>query len=180
MRIKINFPKNITAKSLYKDATRYTNIEEINTLTHGRLVVAWDTPTNDDTPIRFYGFLEEILFSSDCSVKYSVFCPDCGSTLHFDNVKFVKEVACPKVYYNDGELQGVGTLVGIKESVGNLIGVKESFLGENSDQHIECRVRLAPWSENCYRTVGLDQLTFVENIPLGLIKKDEKEADNVH
>lgn len=170
MRIKINFPKNITAKSLYKDATQYSTIEEINALTYGRLVVAWDTPTNEDSPIRFYGFLEEVLFSSDCSVKYSVFCPDCGSTLHFDKVEFVQELACPKVYYNDGELQGVGTLVGIKES----------FLGENSDHHIDCRVRVAPWSETCYRTVGLDQLTFVENIPLGITKKDDEEADSVH
>lgn len=170
MRIKINFPKNITARSLYKNTDLYSTIEEIHALKHGRLVVAWDAPTNDADPIRFYGFLEEVLFSSDCSVKYSVFCPACGSTLHFDRVKFVQELACPKVYYNDGELQGVGTLVGIKES----------FLGENSDQHIECRVRVAPWSETCYRTVGLDQLTFVENVPLGITEKDDEEADNVH
>ena len=170
MRIKLIFPKNITAKSLYKDATQYTTVEELNALTHGRLVVAWDTPTKDNDPTRFYGFLEEILFSSDGSVMYNVFCPECDCTLHFDNVKVVQELACPKVYYNDGELQGVGTLVGIKES----------FLGENSDQHIECSVRVAPWSETCYRTVGLDQLTFVENIPLGITKKDDKEIDNVH
>ena len=169
MRIKLNFPKNITAKSLYKAATQYTTAEEIRTLVHGRLVVAWDTPTNEDSPIRFYGFLEEILFSSEVSVRYSVFCPECDCTLHFDTVKVVQELACPKVYYNDGELQGVGTLVGIKES----------FLGENSDQHINCRVRVAPFSENCYRTVGVDQLTFVENIPLGITKKDDKETDNV-
>lgn len=170
MRIKLNFPKNITGKSLCKAATKYTTLEEINALALGRLVVAWDTPTNDNTPIRFYGFLEEILFSSDDSVKYSVFCPECASTLHFDNVKVVHELACPKVYYNDGELQGVGTLVGIKES----------FLGENADQRIDCRVRVAPWSETSYRTVGVDQLTFVENIPLGITEKDEKEIDDVH
>lgn len=169
MRIKINFPKKITAKSLYKDATLYSTIEEINALTHGRLVVAWDTQTNEDSPNRFYGFLEEIRFSSDCSIKYSVYCPACGFTLYFDNVRFVQELACPKVYYNDGESQGVGTL----------IGIKESFLGENSDKYVGCRVRVAPWSENHYRTVGLDQLTFVENIPLGIIKKDDEEADNV-
>ena len=172
MRIKINFPKTITAKSLYKDATQYSTIEEINALTHGRLVVAWDNQTNEDSPTRFYGFLEEILFSSDCSIKYSVFCPDCGSTLHFDKVRFVQEIACPKVYYNDGESQGVGTLIGIKESGDDLI------IRKKSDQHIG-RVRVAPWSENRYRTVGLDQLTFVENIPLGLTKKDNEEADNV-
>ena len=97
MRIKLNFPKNITAKSLYKDATQYTTLEELNALEHGRLVVAWDTPTNEDSPIRFYGFLKEILFSSDGSV--------------------------------------------------------------------------APWSETVYRTVGVDQLTFVENIPLGITEK---------
>ena len=172
MRIKLNFPKTIKAKSLYKDATQYTTVEEIHVLKQGRLVVAWDTPTNEDSPIRFYGFLEEILFSSEGpegSVRYSVFCPECDCTLHFDKVKVVQEHACPKVYYNDGELQGVGTLVGIKES----------FLGENSDQHINCRVRVAPFSENCYRTVGVDQLTFVENIPLGITKKDDKETDNV-
>lgn len=169
MRIKLNFPKNITAKSLYKDATQYTTVEELNALTHGRLVVAWDTPTKDNDPTRFYGFLEEILFSSDGSVRYSVFCPECDSTLHFDNVKVVREHACPKVYYNDDELQGVGTLVGIKES----------FLGENADQYINCRVRVAPFSENVYRTVGVDQLTFVENIPLGITEDDEKEIDNV-
>ena len=173
MRIKLNFPKNITAKFLYKDATKYTTGSELNALADGRLVVAWDTPTNDNTPTRFYGFLEEILFSSvgpEGSVRYSVFCPECDSTLHFNNVKVVQELACPKVYYNDGELQGVGTLVGIKDS----------FLGETADQYINCHVRVAPWSENIYRTVGVDQLTFVENIPLGITEKDEKEIDDVH
>lgn len=170
MRIKLNFPKNITAKSLYKDAAHYTTAEELNALVDGRLVVAWDTPTNEDSPFRYYGFLEEIRFSSDGSVKYRVFCPACGDTFRFDTVKVVQELACPKVYYNDGSLQGVGTLVGIKES----------SLGKNSDQHIECRVRVAPWSETIYRTVGLDQLTFVENIPLGLTEKDDEEADSVH
>lgn len=165
MRIKLEFPKNITAKSLYKDATRYSTLEELNALEHGRLVVAWD----EDSPIRFYGFLEEILFSSDGSVKYRVFCPDCGDTFRFDNVRVVHEHACPKVYYNDGELQGVGTLVGIKES----------FLDETDGRYISCHVRVEPWSENINRTVGVDQLTFVENIPLGITKKDEKETDNV-
>lgn len=174
MRIKLNFPKNITTNSLYKDATRYTTAEELNALAYGRLVVAWDTPTNDETPIRFYGFLEEILFSSDGSVKYRVVCPNCGDTFcsfQFNTVKVVHELSCPKVYYNDGELQGVGTLVGIKE---------ESVPGKNADRHIGCRVRVAPWSETVYRTVGVDQLTFVENIPLGITEKDDKEADNVH
>ena len=170
MRIKLNFPKNITANSLCKAATQYTTAEELNALADGRLVVAWETPKNEDSPFRFYGFLEEILFSSDGSVKYKVFCPTCGDTFRFDTVKVVQELACPKVYYNDGELQGVGTLVGIKE---------ESFVGENADRHIGCRVRVAPWSETIYRTVGVDQLTFVENIPLGITEKDEKEIDDV-
>ncbi len=169
MRIKLNFPKNITAKSLYKDATRYSTAEELNALADGRLVVAWDTPKNEDSPIRFYGFLKEILFSSDGSVKYRVFCPHCGDTFRFDTVKVVQELSCPKVYYNDGELQGVGTLVGIKES----------SLGKNADQHIYCRIRVVPYSENVYRIVGVDQLTFMENIPLGITEKDEKETDNV-
>ncbi len=170
MKTKLNFPKNITAKSLYKDTAHYTTAEELNALADGRLVVAWDTPTDEDSPIRFYGFLKEILFSSDGSVKYRVFCPECDSTLHFDTVTVVQELACPKVYYNDGALQGVGTLVGIKE---------ESFPGKNADRHIGCRVRVAPWSETIYRTVGVDQLTFVENIPLGITEKDEKEIDDV-
>lgn len=173
MRIKLNFPKNITAKSLYKDATQCTIVENIHALKQGHLVVAWDTPTNDNIPTKFYGFLEEILFSSvgpEGSVRYNVFCPECKCTLHFDNVKVVQELACPKVYYNDGELLGVG----------NLVGIKESFLGETADRHIDCRVRVAPWSETIYRTVGVDQLTFVENIPLGITEKDEKEIDNVH
>lgn len=169
MRIKLNFPKNITAKSLYKDAIQYTTLEELNALEHGRLVVAWDTPTYEDSPFRYYGFLKEILFSSDGSVKYRVFCPTCGDNFLFDTVKVVQELSCPKVYYNDGKLQGVGTLVGIKES----------SLGETADQYINCRVRVAPWSESVYLTVGVDQLTFVENIPLGITEKDEKETDNV-
>ena len=170
MRIKLNFPKNITANSLCKVATQYTTAEELNALADGRLVVAYDTSTDEDCPIRFYGFLKEILFSSDGSVKYRVFCPTCGDTFRFDTVKIVQELDCPKVYYNDGELQGVGALVGIKES----------FLGKNADQYINCRVRVASWSETTYRTVGVDQLTFVENIPLGITEKDEKEIDNVH
>lgn len=171
MRTKLNFPKNITAKSLYKDTAHYTTLEKLNALSDGRLVVAWDTPTDEDSPIRFYGFLEEILFSSDDSVKYRVFCPNHNNTFCFNTITVVKELSCPKVYYNDGKLQGVGTLVGIKE---------ESFPGKNTDRHIGCRVRVAPWSETCYHTVGVDQLTFVENIPLGITEKDEKEIDNVH
>lgn len=171
MNIKLNFPKNITANSLYKEIAHYTTAEELNALADGRLVVAWDTPTNDeDSPIRFYGFLKEILFNSNGSVKYRVFCPTCRDTFRFDTVKVVQELACPKVYYNDGKLQGVGTLVGIKE---------ESSPGKNADRRIGCRVRVAPWSETVYRTVGVDQLTFVENIPLGITEKDEKEIDNV-
>lgn len=169
MRIKLDFPKNITAKSLYKDATRYTTLEEINALADGRLVVAWDTSTNEDSTFRYYGFLKEILFSSDGSVKYRVFCPACGDTFRFDTVTVVQEHACPKVYYNDGKLQGVGTLVGIKES----------FLGETAGQRIDCLLRVSSLSETVYRTVGVDQLTFVENIPLGITEKDEKETDNV-
>lgn len=166
MRIKLSFPKNITANSLCKVATRCTTAEELNALADGRLVVAYDTPTNDETPIRFYGFLKEILFSSDSSVKYRVFCPTCGDTFRFDTVKVVQELDCPKVYYNDGKLQGVGLLVGIKESF-------------HTDRRIDCRVRVAPWSDPIYRTMGVDQLTFVENIPLGITEKDEKEIDNV-
>lgn len=170
IKTKFDFPKNITAKSLYKDTTLYSTIEEINALGHGHLVVAWDTPITDDAPFRFYGFLEEILFDSEGSIKYSIFCPDCGNTLHFDKVSFVRDNACPKVYYNDGGLQGVG----------RLIGIKETFIGENADQHIVCYVRVAPGPEASYHIVGADQLTFVENIPLGITKKDDKEADNVH
>lgn len=170
MRIKLDFPENITAKSLCKAATQYTTVEELHALADGRLVVAWDTPKNDDSPFRYYGFLKEIHFNSDGSVQYRVFCPAFGDTYRFDTVKVVEELACPKVYYNDGRLQGVGTLVGIKES----------FHGENADRRIDCRVRVAPWSETAYCTMGVDQLTFVENIPLGITKKDDKEADNVH
>lgn len=179
MRIKLNFPKNITAKSLYKAATKYTTLEELKALEDGRLVVAWDTPMNDETPsstFRYYGFLEEILFSSDGSVKYRVFCPACEDTYRFDTVKVVKELFCPTVFYNDGESQGVGTLVGIKESFEGC-GLLH---GETADRRINCRVRVAPWSETVYRTFGVDQLTFVENIPLGITVKDEKESDDVH
>lgn len=172
MRIKLKFPENITANSLCKAATKYTTVEELNALEHGRLVVAWDTPKNEGSPNRFYGFLKEIRFSSDGSVKYEVFCPTCDCTLGFDTVKVVQELACPKVYYNDDDLQGVGTLVGILQGV-------DTSLGKNDDQRIDCRIRVAPWSETVYRTVGVDQLAFVENIPLGITEKDDEETDNV-
>lgn len=170
MNIKIDFPKNITANSLHKVSTQYSTSEELSALGDGRLVVAWDEPKDEENPpIRFYGFLEEILFKSNCSVKYGVFCPRSRCTLHFGRVKLVQELACPKVYYNDGVLQGVGHLVGIKE-----------YYSETFDKHIEGRVRVAPWNETAYRTVDVGHLTFVENIPLGLTKKDDEETDNVH
>lgn len=164
MEIKLNFPNTITAKALAKNSNRYTTPEELGALNDGRLVVAWDTPKGDDTPVKFYGFLNKISFDSNGSVRYEVFCPADGYTLTFDTVEVVEELSCPKVYYNDGELQGVG----------HLVGMLKPIRGENADRHTGCRVRVAPWSENHYRTVEVDQITFVENITLGIAK----EADN--
>lgn len=164
MEIKLNFPNSINARALAKNSNRYTTPEELGALKDGRLVVAWDTPKGDDSPVKFYGFLNKIIFDSNGSVHYEVFCPANDCTLTFDTVEIVEELSCPKVYYNDGKLLGVGHLVGMLKPV----------RGENTDRHTGCRVRVAPWSENNYRTVEVGQITFVENITLGIAK----EADN--
>lgn len=164
MEIKLNFP-NITANVLAKNSVHYSGPEELGALKEGRLVVAYDTPKDDDdTPVKFYGFLNKIIYDSNGSIRYEVFCPTGGCTLTFDNMEVVEELACPKIYYNDGELQGVGHLVGMLKPIG----------GENTDCHSYCRIRVAPWSDNHYRTVTVDQITFVDNITVGIVK----EADN--
>lgn len=164
MEIKLNFPNTITAKALAKNAVRYTASEGVGALKYGRLVVAYDTPKDDDTPVKFYGFLNKIIYDSNGSIRYEVFCPTGGCTLTFDTVDVVEELACPKIYYNDGELQGVG----------HLIGMLKPTRGENTDCHIYCCIRVAPWSEEHYCTVKVDQITFVENITVGIVK----EANN--
>ena len=164
MEIKLNFPDTITANALSKNSVHYSAPEELGALKEGRLVVAYDTPKNDDTPVKFYGFLNKIIYDSNGSVSYEVFCPTGGYTLTFNNIEVVEELACPKIYYNDGELQGTG----------HLVGMLKPIRGENTDRHIYCRIRVAPWSDNHYRTVTVLQITFVDNITVGIVK----EADN--
>ena len=165
MEIKLNFPDTITANALSKNSVRYSAPEEeLGALKEGRLVVAYDNPKDDDTPVKFYGFLNKIIYDSNGSVRYEVFCPTGGCTLTFDTVLVVEELACPKIYYNDGELQGVG----------HLVGMLKPIRGENTDRHTSCRIRVAPWDEERYYTVTVDQITFVENITVGIVK----EADN--
>lgn len=164
MEIKLNFPNTITAKDLAKNAVSYSTSEELGALKEGRLVVAYDTPKDDDTPVKFYGFLDKITYDSNGSIRYEVFCPDAGCTITFDTVKVVEELACPKIYFNDGEWQGVG----------HLVGMLKPTRGENTDCHTCCRIRVTPWSEEHYCTVKVDQITFVENITVGIVK----EANN--
>lgn len=165
MEIKLNFPETITAKALDKNSNSYSSKEEeLGALREGRLVVAYDTPKDDDTPVKFYGFLNKIIYDSNGSTRYEVFCPVSGCTLTFDTVKVVEELACPKIYFNDGEWQGVGHLVGM---------LKPTY-GENTDCHIWCRIRVKPWDEEQYCRVRVDKITFVENITVGIVK----ETDN--
>ena len=163
MEIKLNFPNTITAKALAKNAVRYSYSEELDALKYGRLVVAWDTPKGDNDPVKFYGFLNKITFDSNGSVLYEVFCPAYDCTLIFDIVEVVEELACPKIYYNDGELQGVG----------HLVGMLKPIRGEKTDCHTYCRICVAPWDEERYRTVTVDQITFVDNITVGIAKEED-------
>lgn len=165
MEIKLNFP-DITANALAKNSVHYSDRdEELGALREGRLVVAYDTPKDDDDiPVKFYGFLNKIIYDSNGSTRYEVFCPTGGCTLTFDNMEVVEELACPKIYYNDGKLQGVG----------HLVGMLKPIRGENTDRHTGCRIRVAPWDEERYCTVTVDQITFVDNITVGIVK----EADN--
>lgn len=167
MEIKLNFPKTITAHALAKNSVRYSDQEEeLGALKEGRLVVAYDTPKDDDdTPVKFYGFLNKIIYDSNGSVSYEVFSPTGGCTLTFDTVKVVEELACPKIYFNDGEWQGVGHLVGM---------LKPTY-GENPDCHTWCRIRVTPWDEEHYCKVRVDQITFVENITVGIVKETDND-----
>ena len=164
MEIELNFPDTITANALAKHAVRYTTSEELGALKEGRFVVAYDTPKDDDIPVKFYGFLNKITYDSNGSIRYEVYCPTCGYNITFDTVYVVEELACPKIYYNDGKLQGTGHLVGMLKPTN----------GKNTDCHIYCRIRVVPWDEERYYTVKVDQLTFVENITVGIVK----EANN--
>ena len=164
MELKLNFPNTITANALSKNSVQYRSPEELGALKRGRLVVAYDTPKDDDTPVKFYGFLNKISFDSNGSIRYEVFCPDGGCNLTFETVLVVEELGCPKIYYKDGELQGVGHLVGMLKPIS----------GENTDRHTLCRIRISPWDEERYCAVTVDHITFLDNITLGIVK----EADN--
>lgn len=165
MEIELNFPDTITANALDKHTVRYSTSEELAALKEGRLVVAYDTPKDDDIPVKFYGFLDKITYDSNGSIRYEVFCPKCGYNITFDTVKVVEELACPKIYFNDGEWQGVGHLVGM---------LKPTY-GENTDRHTWCRIRVTPWDEEHYCSVKVDQITFVENITVGIVKETDND-----
>ena len=165
MEIKLNFPNTIIANTLAKNSSRYSPDEERVALRDGRLVVAYDTLKDDAIPVKFYGFLDKITYDSNGSTSYEVFWPTGGCILTFDNVDVVEELACPKIYYNDGEWQGVG----------HLIGMLKPTRGEVTDCHIYCRIRVAPWSEEHYCTVKVDQITFVDNITVGIVEVADKD-----
>ena len=135
------------------------------------LVAVWDKASLDDDlrPANFaFGFLVGFSFDGD-STKYRVLrvntCSDDSFVCEYDFAAPLNEDCCPKVFYNNGQLQSVGYLVG---AVSN----------ENT-QDYDCLIRTAPFhSEHRYANCKASGIVELCDIKLGLDKSNKQETDN--
>ena len=127
------------------------------------LVAVWDDPAN-----FAFGFLVGFSFDGD-STKYRVLrvntCSDDSFVCEYDFAAPLNEECCPKVFYNNGQLQSVGFLVGA--------------VSNPNTQDYDCLIRTAPFhSERRYANCKASGMVELCDIKLGLDKSGKQETDN--
>lgn len=162
--------KYTSYKKLSKDLDNPVGLHAEHVLRHA-LVAVWDKADLDDDsrPYNFaFGFL--LSFSYDGNgAKYKVLrvnaYSDDNFVCEYDFATPLKEECCPKVFYNDGQLQSVGYLVGADE--------------DPTAKDYDCIVLTSP-SATEYRYTDCKASGMVEvcDIKLGLDKsKKQEQAD---
>jgi hypothetical protein len=127
------------------------------------LVAVWDKASLDDDlrPANFaFGFLVGFSFDGD-SPKYSVLrvntYSDDSYVCEYDFAAPLNEDCCPKVFYNNGQLQSVGYLVGA--------------VSNPNTQDYDCLIRTAPFHSECrYANCKASGMVELCDIKLGLDK----------
>lgn len=135
------------------------------------LAAVWDKASLDEDlrPANFaFGFLVGFSFDGD-NTKYRVLrvntCSDDSFVCEYDYAAPLNEECCPKVFYNNGQLQSVGYLVGA--------------VSNPNTQDYDCLIRTAPFrSEHRYTNCKASGMVEVCDIVLGLDKsKKQDQAD---
>lgn len=163
--------KYTSYKKLSKDLDDPVGLDAELVVKHA-LVAVWDKADLDDDlrPCDLaFGFL--VGFSYDGNgAKYKVLrvnaYSDDSFVCEYDFATPLKEECCPKVFYNNGQLQSVGYLVGAVE--------------DPNTQDYDCVVRTAPFAtEQRYAHCKASTMVELCDIKLGLDKSKKQEAKNV-
>lgn len=136
------------------------------------LVAVWDKASLDEDlrPANFaFGFLVGFSFDGD-NTKYRVLrvntCSDGSFVCEYDYAAPLNEECCPKVFYNNGQLQSVGYLVGA--------------VPDPNTQDYDCLIRTAPFhSERHYANCKASTMVELCDIKLGLDKSKKQEQADV-
>jgi hypothetical protein len=149
-----------------------TTERALKLLETNHLVVAWDNTDGDETPFYYLGFLSKVAYKSDVkgSTKPVYTIQECydGNNNHigeleFDNIAPVDDKSCPKVFYNNGKSQSVGYLIGLR---------KTGLDGQ------DCNILVPPFDKKFLVTVTQGNVTFTENIKLGLQSEVKEGTEN--
>lgn len=128
----------------------------LNTLKENHLVVAYNN--SDYEPMYYLGFLKSVTFTVD-SKQFEVNVIGCEGDIfssHFDNIKYVSDLDCPKVYFDNG----------IRPNLGYFIGLV------NTESVYKALVRTAPFDTYHTELVDLDSMCFCSDIALGICGKE--------
>lgn len=136
------------------------------------LVAVWDKASLDEDlrPVNFaFGFLVGFSFDG-ANTKYRVLRVNTRSddsfVCEYDYAAPLNEECCPKVFYNNGQLQSVGYLVGAAPNP--------------NTQDYDCLIRTAPFrSERRYTNCKASGMVEVCDIELGLDKSKKQEQADV-
>lgn len=171
MNFQFNALKKYTSfKKLSKDIGAPIGLDA-ELVTKHVLVAVWDKASLDDDlrPDNFaFGFLVGFSFDGD-STKYRVLrvntVSDESFVCEYDFAAPLNEECCPKVFYNNGQLQSVGFLVGA--------------VSNPNTQDYDCLIRTAPFrTEHRYANCKASTMVELCDIKLGLDKSVKQETDN--
>lgn len=136
------------------------------------LVAVWDKANLDEDlrPVTFhFGFLVGFAFDGN-KTQYRVLRVNAISgesfECEYDFAAPLNEECCPKVFYNNGQLQSVGYLVGA--------------VSNEHTQDYDCLIRTAPFrTEHRYTNCKASGMVEVCDIVLGLDKSKKQEQADV-